>query len=48
MSVTDDVNPCPAELFVYIFRHLKLELLTQTTASNDEKYTSQVLNYWIN
>ena len=52
MSVTDDVNPCPAELFVYIFRHLKLELLTQTPASNDEKYLWKidipVLNYWIN
>ena len=27
----------PAELF-FIFRHLKLELLTQFPASNDEKY----------
>ena len=32
------VNPCPAELFQIIFRHLKLELLTQYPASNDEKY----------
>ena len=23
------INPCAAELFVSIFRHLKLELLTQ-------------------
>ena len=27
-----------AELFASIFRHLKLELLTQFPASNDEKY----------
>ena len=32
------INPCAAELFVCIFRHLKLELLTQSPASNDEKY----------
>ena len=29
---------CPAEMSVSIFRHLKLELLTQFPASNDEKY----------
>ena len=28
-----NINPCPAELL-----HLKLELLTQFPASNDEKY----------
>ena len=37
------LNPCPAELyfcigFNCIFRHSKLELLTQFPASNDEKY----------
>ena len=31
-------NFCPAELFVCVFIHLKLELLTQFPASNDEKY----------
>ena len=30
-------NPYAAELFVSIFRHLKLELLTQFPASSDEK-----------
>ena len=29
---------CTAELFVFISRHLKLELLMQFPASNDEKY----------
>ena len=33
-----DLNPFPAGLFVTIFRHLKLKLLTQFSASNDEKY----------
>ena len=40
-----NINPCPTELFqLYfsyffcIFRHLKLELLTQFPASNNEKY----------
>ena len=32
------IIPCVAELFVSIFRHLKLELLTQFPALNDEKY----------
>ena len=32
------INPCFAELFVAIFHHLKLELLTQFPASNNEKY----------
>ena len=32
--VTDNIVTCPAELF----RHLKLKLLTQFLASNDEKY----------
>ena len=32
------VIPSAVELFVSIFRHLKLELLTQFPASNDEKY----------
>ena len=32
-------NPFPAELFQIIFRHLKLELLPQFPASNDEKYS---------
>ena len=32
------INPCPAELLQLYFRHLKLELLTQFPASNDEKY----------
>ena len=31
-------NPCDAVLLVSLFRHLKLELLTQFPASNDEKY----------
>ena len=31
------INPFVAELFVSIFRHLKLELLTQFPDSNDEK-----------
>ena len=31
-------TPCPAELFQLYFCHLKLELLTQFPASNDEKY----------
>ena len=30
-------NPSAAELFVFIFCHLKLELLTQFPASNGEK-----------
>ena len=30
------VNPCLAEVFIDNFRHLKLELLTQFPASNDE------------
>ena len=34
--------PCDAELFVAIFRDLKLELLRQFPGSNDEKY----LNVW--
>ena len=32
------VNLSYAELYTYIFHHLKLELLTQFPASNDEKY----------
>ena len=32
------IDPVVAEFFVSIFRHLKLELLTQFPASNDEKY----------
>ena len=32
------INPYAAELFVSIFHNLKLELLTQFPASNDEKY----------
>ena len=32
------INSSAAELFVSIFHHLKLELLTQFPASNDEKY----------
>ena len=32
------INPCPVELFVVIFRPLKLELLTQYPSSNDGKY----------
>ena len=32
------VNENAAELFVSIFRHLKLELLTQFPASKDKKY----------
>ena len=31
-------NPCDAEWCASISRHLKLELLTQFPASNDEKY----------
>ena len=40
MRIKHSVNnvTCPAELFAFIFRHLKLELLTQFPASNDEKY----------
>ena len=33
----DNLTSCAAELFNSIFRHLKLELLTQFPASNDEK-----------
>ena len=36
-SASFTINPCPVELYVSIFRHLKLELLTQFPASNDEK-----------
>ena len=36
ISKIEQYNPCAAELFVSIFRHLKLELLTQFPASNDE------------
>ena len=32
------VQTYTAELFASIFRHLKLELLTQFSASNDKKY----------
>ena len=32
------INPCLAEWFPFIFCHLKLELLTQFTASNGKKY----------
>ena len=32
------LNPCPVELFVLNFCQLKLELLTQFPALNDEKY----------
>ena len=32
------LNTWPAELVILYFRHLKLELLTQFPASNDEKY----------
>ena len=35
-SLPDSLNPCRTELFVSIFHHLKLELLTQLSASNDE------------
>ena len=31
------IYPCPVELFITIFMHLKLELLTQFPASNDKK-----------
>ena len=31
------LQPCAVELFVTIFRYLKLELLKQFTASSDEK-----------
>ena len=36
----DSFKPCPAELFQIIYQiiHLKLELLTQFPASNDEKH----------
>ena len=30
------INPCPAELFQLYFSYLKMELLTQFPASNDE------------
>ena len=36
-------NPCAAELLVTIFRHLKLELLTQFPASNEEKHVYIIL-----
>ena len=32
------VNPCDAACFISIFHHLKLKLLTQFSALNDEKY----------
>ena len=35
-SASCDINPSATELFVSIFRHLMLELLTQFPASNDE------------
>ena len=35
MYGSEKVNPCAAELFVSIFRHLKLKLLTQCLASDD-------------
>ena len=35
---TRHFNHCVVELFVSIFRHLKLELLTQFPTSNDEQY----------
>ena len=38
------INPCAAEVFVTLFRHLKLELLTQFPALNDEKYYHQSPN----
>ena len=41
-----DFNLCAAEFFNLFFTHLKLELLTQFPALNDEKYSK--LNYWIN
>ena len=48
-------NPYAVELLKTIFRHLKLELLTQFPASNDEKiiifmhkYMSLKYNYQIN
>ena len=31
------INACSSELSIGIFRHLKLELLTQFAASNDKK-----------
>ena len=43
MSLT--LNPCSAELFASFFRHLKLELLTQFAASNDEKCISDLKKY---
>ena len=36
---TKSINPGAAELFAVIFRHLKLELLTQFPTSNDEIYS---------
>ena len=37
MQLKQHVNPYAAELFVSILIHLKLELLTQFSASNDWK-----------
>ena len=36
--IASTFNPCAAKVFAFIFRHLKLELLTQFPASNDIKY----------
>ena len=43
------ISPCAAELFVSIFIHLKIELLTHIPAANvnniiSEKYASSKLN----
>ena len=32
------VNPCAAELFAFIFRHLKPKLKTRFPASNDKTF----------
>ena len=38
------IKLCAAEFFVSIFPHLKLELLTQFPASNDEKYFNKLMS----
>ena len=44
INITGGLNPRPAESFTSIFRHLKLELLTQYPASNDEKIFVFMIN----
>ena len=36
------VNPCPAEMSLIFFIHLKLKLLTQFPALNDKNMTTSI------